>query len=407
MIAVQRIVSCLQLLSASVLFLCTPFFFNDVTRLSLYVFVGMSVIDILVNKRYQNNPIFSLQKLPFWACIVYYLLQFIYYPIEQDLQHWAFFAENRLSFLIFGILGILGTPVIKAKHLLYLCIAGSLGIIGYLLYKTNLSNSYWIHEMNQIRMQSIQAHMIVNMFMNIAIAGCFWQLKKQTTWYKIALYVALITLFVAFILLSGGRSGAIGTAVVLVIGILYLLRKYTYLKYISLLVIVSSIGAVMYVANSQRNNNLTSFENNLRFDIWHETIALIAEHPVLGVGVSTATSHISTTFSQSEEIKKDQFLIDLSQNGNTVGAHPHNQLLYATLEYGILGLLCALTLLFAPITYTLLNRSNIMLSALCLAIIIQLQTDVIRGAFGDFAFQYYLLFIMTYAQQSAKKVVCR
>jgi hypothetical protein len=77
------------------------------------------------------------------------------------------------------------------------------------------------------------------------------------------------------------------------------------------------------------------------------------------------------------------------------------------LEYGIAGLLCALVLLFGPITYTLLNKSNIMLIAICLAIVIQLQTDVIRGAFGDFSFQYYLLFIMAYAQQSAKKIICR
>ncbi|MBQ2025613.1 MAG: O-antigen ligase family protein [Paludibacteraceae bacterium] len=405
MIALQRTISYLQLLAGSVLFLCTPFFYNNITRWSLFLFAGLSVIDCIVNKRYQNNPIFSLQKLPFWACIVYYLLQFIYYPMEQDLQHWSFLAENRLSFLIFGILGLLGAPVIKAKHLSFLSIAGSLGIIGYLLYNTDLTTTYWIESMNAFRAQHVQAHMLVNMFMNIAIACCFWRIKKQTNWYKTALYVALIALFFGFIYLSGGRSGAIGSGVVVIIGLLYLFKQYTYLKYICSFIIAVCLVGVMYIAN-KKENDLSRFENNLRFTIWHETLHVIKEQPIIGYGASTAASKIATTFAQSEQIKKDTFLIEHAQSDTIVGAHPHNQLLHGILEYGIAGLLCALVLLFGPITYTLLNKSNIMLTALCLAIVIQLQTDVIRGAFGDFSFQYYLLFIMAYAQQSAKKVIC-
>jgi O-antigen ligase len=406
MIALQRTISYLQLLAGSVLFLCTPFFYNNITRWSLFLFAGLSVIDCIVNKRYQNTPLFSLQKLPFWACIVYYLLQFIYYPIEQDVQHWSFLAENRLSFLIFGLLGLLGTAVIKAKHLTYLSIAGSLGIIGYLLYHTDLTNSYWVEHMNFFRSQHIQAHMVVNMFMNIAIAGCFWCIKKQNAWYKRAIYTALIALFFTFIYLSGGRSGAIGSGVVVIIGILYLFRQYTYLKYICSFVIAVSVIGVMYMTN-KKENDLSRFENNLRFTIWHETLHIIKEHPIIGYGASTAASQIATTFAQSPQIKQDAFLVEHAQSKSIVGAHPHNQLLHGTLEYGVIGLLCAMLLVFAPITYTLLNKSNIMLTAICLAIVIQLQTDVIRGAFGDFSFQYYLLFIMAYAQQSAKKIICR
>lgn len=405
---IKQSISWLQNLSGLTLFACLPMFFNGVTRISMLMFIVLSLVDYVINKRYKDAHFFTLQKAPFWACIAVYALLLAYTPFEKHPDYLPVFTESRLAFLVFGILGVLGTQVPRAKHVAYIGIVVSVALIIYTLYLsytiTPDEGMDWKRHIIMTRHSHIHAHMAFNMFLNVTIAACFWLIKQHKQRVYQIIYIALIALFYGAVAFSDGRMGFISCNIIVIMGIAYLLGEKH--KKATLLLLLGCIVVGCFIILSNRKvEKLLSSQHEIRHDIWSESIALIQQDPIIGVGASTNVYRLIETFKASESIQQDRAFINACTNTDVSGAHPHNQLMQSIMENGLLGLLCMMTILIVPLVYSIKNKSNMMVIACCCIIVVQLQTEVIRGSLGDYAFCLYLLFAMHYAQQSSKKVV--
>jgi O-antigen ligase len=246
--------------------------------------------------------------------------------------------------------------------------------------------------------------MAFNMYLNIAIAACFWLIKTQKEKRTRFLWIIPIIIFYIAIVTSNGRIGILACNLLIAIGIIYLLgEKYKKIT-LGTLIIFGALGCFILFNNQKIKKQLES-NHDTRYDIWTESFSLFLDHPWLGVGVSTNISNITDVFIESEVIKKDEFLIQSCLHPDVMGAHPHNQLLQSSMEFGLLGLVCMGCMLFLPFVYCIKQRSDMMITSCWILILIQMQTEVIRGSYGDLAFGIYMLLAMNYAQQSSKKVV--
>ncbi len=405
--ALKRTVASIQITSGLVLFACLPVFFNNFTRWAMILFIVFSLVDYFLQKRYQQTSFFTVNKIPFWACIAYFLLLVAYIPLERYSQHIPLFLESRLSFLVFGILGVLGTRVPKAKYVAYTCIFVSIALLIYTFYLSQIHppavHSNWKRHLIMVRHTYIHAHMAFNMYLNIAIAACFWFIKTQKSKLKY-LWLIPIGCFYGAIAISDARIGFVACNLLIVMGIYYLLGKKHKKVAIGTLVLCGIIGGAILLNNHKIKHALTTHQDT-RYDIWTESVNLLKEQPWSGVGASSNITYITNAFIASPSIRKDKFLIYSCVHKDVMGAHPHNQLLQSTMEFGLLGLFCMSCILLMPLYYGISNKSNLLIIACWILVIIQMQTEVIRGSYGDLAFGVYLLFAMYYTKQGTKEVV--
>lgn len=405
---IKKTVSWLQTLSGLTLFACLPMFYNGVTRISMLLFIGLSIIAYFLDKRYQNPQFFTWQKAPYWACIIFFLLLLLYWPFEKDHQYIPIFIESRLAFLIFGILGLLDTKVPPIKYLAYTAICMSIVLIAYTLYLAYTQApevvTNWRMHIILTRHNNIHAHMAFNMYLNVAMATCFWLIKQHKKRLIQFTLIVLILLFYGSISFSNARTGFVASNIIVAAGIVYLLWDKYKIVTICTILALGIIGSALLL-NNQKVERLLSTQKEVRYDIWVESIKLIKKNPILGVGASTNVDQIVNAFMDSESIKKDEALIEACLHPDITGAHPHNQLLQSCLEFGLLGFLTILGILILPLVYMVKNKSNLMLLTFWFIVVVQLQTEVIRGSLSDYAFCLYLLITMYYAQQSSKKVV--
>ena len=217
----KQLIFYLQLLSGTVLFASIPIYFNAITRWSMIVFLVTSLIDGILQKRYAQTSLFSIEKLPFWACIATYALLYLYLPIDHAAAHWSILAESRLAFLLFGIVGIIGTQRIPTKILAYTSIIVSVCLIAYVALQLDANHwrwDYWYKRFNYVRATQVHAHMAFNMYLNIAMASCFWLIKNYRSWLKSIPLVLLILLFYGCTSISDGRIGILCGNIIVVLG---------------------------------------------------------------------------------------------------------------------------------------------------------------------------------------------
>lgn len=405
---VKQIISYLQLLSGTVLFASIPIYFNSVTRWSMIVFLVTSLIDGILQKRYAQTSLFSMEKLPFWACIATYALLYLYLPIDHAAAHWSILAESRLAFLLFGIVGIIGTQRIPTKILAYTSIIVSVCLIAYVALQLDANHwrwDYWYKRFNYVRSMKIHAHMAFNMYLNIAMASCFWLIKNYRSWLKSIPLVLLILLFYGCTSISDGRIGILCGNIMMAFGVIYLLPT-TYKKWAFAFIPIAVVASALVIGNHYKMQALNKFTQDDRFVIWSESFDTIKESPLLGHGAGESAQIMLESFKESEVLRKNSFLVEHAGiEKRIVGAHPHNQWLQSWMEHGIAGLLCATLWLLVPFICLIKNKSHLLVITLWGLIILQLLTDTTRGAFTDLFFCYYLLIAMNYAQKGSKEVV--
>lgn len=405
----RKIIAYLQLISGTALFASLPIYFNTFTQWAMILFITTSIMDSLLQIRFSARELLTMEKIPFWACIGTFLLLFVYLPIDHYREHWNILAESRLAFLLFGILGLLGTRKIPTKVLAYTSIIVSTCLIGYLLYLFEPllpGAKNWKVVLNLCRTINIQAHMAFNLYLNIAIISCFWLFKQYDSWIKRAPLLFFIGLFYTCIALSDGRIGIVSCNIIMVIGFLYLLPTTYKKKALFIMAPIALAVCFVLINNHFKQTSVNNFTHDYRYAIWKEGAKIIAESPVVGIGAGTGAYTLSEAFKNSEHLSAHIFLIEQAALlKNIVGAHPHNQFMQSWMEHGIPGLLCAFGWLIVPLICLIRNKSNVFVITIWTLIIIQMQTDVTRGSLTDLGFCFYLLLAMNYAQQSSKEVV--
>ena len=75
-----------------------------------YIYAATTALDVFYNKRWQGVKPLERCRLLFIPMILFYLCIWIWHPFEEsNMPIFKYTAENRLPFLIFGLMGFFTT----------------------------------------------------------------------------------------------------------------------------------------------------------------------------------------------------------------------------------------------------------------------------------------------------------
>lgn len=393
------ITSWMLILSIGFLIATLPFGYTSALRTANYLLLGTYIIDYVVSGVYKdwswrNNT----KKWLFVAMIAFFLLQLIFYPFETNLDYFNQILEDRLSFLVIGIIGILGVNKrVKLEYAewVYIGVAFICSAILLTLCLRTMPDNYYSLQvyMANRRIFYFSNHMLFNIFTNVAIIFTFHLLNKyKNPWVRAALITALLTMIVT-ISFSEGRIGlACAYAVTL---FLFSIMLWKWRRWSIIIILIPLLGLSAVIFNNEKFST-QRLDKEPRKIIWAETIKNIKDNP-LGLGASTAAYK---TLKSIEELENRGELYDETVHKAVVersvyGAHAHNQYLQSTLEYGPIGGLLLLTLFILPIfiSHKSITTTTI---AVCFVYAMQLFTDILVSGVIPIGLLLTLCLLMSY-----------
>lgn len=314
-----------------------------------YLFFSTWCIEFIYEKRWKNVK-WNATSYYFMLFLLFFAIGIIFAPFDTT-KYLKHHIESRYPLLGFGIVGIFGLNekyslqmIFKTLILVSTCailyLISQIGIIN-LIYSDNRSEM-----LSQMRIQTINAHMGFNLYLNYSLIAIWYLLFKswkQMKWQKIVLYIASGVLISLTLFLSEGRSGFLAGVFLLLCFILHALWR---LKHSLILFGFLLFPICLYIAlHMHPRISEKAIENEARLALWKSAIELIEEKPILGYGISRAQESFDTvnmkyTSKHFNEYwrKKQVPFIDT-----------HNQYIQTTLEFGIIGLILLLAIYWAPI----------------------------------------------------------
>ena len=365
----------------STLYLIATLILNfEYQRLAMIIYGSATILDIIVNRRYQNVK-WEKGKWVFAIMGLFYLCIWIWHLFENCSSEIYFHStDTRLPFLIFGLLGIFTrlNPKIKISYIAVTMLITSLATLAYIVYDNYAflsSNITTINDFREnisiLRHNSLKTtHIGTNVYMNCTMAMCFivafWSEKK---WEKALLYIGIFLIYVA-ITLSEGRAGVITTNLLLIVFIGFALYRY-YRKAIAPIVIIC-VGLACVGISKHNRLQLNIIKSEPRILIWEQAWDLIKDRPLMGYGVCEGREKFVTSSLNNEELVRNFWDNWLKEHPDykTHRFHCHNVFVESALEFGVLGFLLTLALFVLPIALTK-GKKRVCLSIFMLIFFIQ------------------------------------
>ena len=120
----------------SAIYLITTLIFPfEYQKPAMYFYFITLALDIIINKRYKNVK-WNNAKWTFVAMILFYLCIWIWHPFEDsNLPHFKSVYENRLPYIVFGLLGLFTNinPRLKLQYFAIPMLLISIGCTIYLI----------------------------------------------------------------------------------------------------------------------------------------------------------------------------------------------------------------------------------------------------------------------------------
>ena len=365
--AVKNIISYLPIVGLLCVVGCMPFYYGPLQRWSLYIALGLYIIDYIINKRWQNIG-WNRQKWVYVAFIVF----FVCFPIRQLFDpyysdQFTSVLEHNLPFLVFGIIGLIGvTDKMRIEPFAWVMWAMSCVIALYLAVQTVSLHTEnweeWILAYNQQRIAFINTHMVVNMYWNLTVVLCVYTLmhRHYPLWVRICMGIGLLFI-AAGLLISEGRTGLLTFLGVLSMFIIYYAicnKKWVLLPVFLIFALCSLIGL-------KQRDRFAKPEicENPRLYIWSVTLDMIGERPITGYGVCSARKEFverglnDTDFYEhyaTGYILEEQGIGHSDPDLNRM--HPHNAFLETWIQLGIVGVLVLVLCMLLPLTMHLDKR---------------------------------------------------
>ena len=327
-------VKLINLFSILLLVISLSVSFSKFQRVAFMLGLITYVIEIIYEKKWRTliweN---SIRQWFFLSIIIYFLLQFIYFPFENNIDSFKAIFEERVSFLAFGIIGFFGfNKYFKLKYFAWTFIATSFVLGVFLISKLNTEILFSDNRndlLGLIRIKYISSHMKFNYFLNISLIFIYYLLAvykiKKNFWTISALSVSFIVIIVN-LFLSDGRIGLLSSLIIFS----FIILRYLWSKSIGFTV-VASIVFVLFVSISVQQNpriTLSKIKEDPRKEIWKVAAHEIINANFVGVGASTASNNLKSEF---------------SKRGMENFKHAHNIFLQTMVEYGFVGFLTILT----------------------------------------------------------------
>jgi len=398
----------LQQASSLFLFANLPFYFNEVQRWAIIIFVALSVIDIIINQRWRNVDFTSKPSIICYTLILQFLLLFIFLPVEQTTNHFAQIVESRLSYVVFGVLGLFFIKrETNFKAYAYTALAVSLGIIVYVLCAIGVENLIisddWRMLLNISRHNMIQAHMAVNIYFSATLLLILYLMKGTKSVWLRWLYIVPFAIIYAAMTSSDGRVGMVAASVILLTGLFHLFKRHR--RIIASVAVALIAGALLIIWAHPKTQDTFNKHTNPRIWIWKVATEKIVERPIIGYGANTAAEQMREGMLGNEDFMEvnDMGLIENLRNSDEIlGSHPHNQILLNWLEYGFLGLTVILTLFILTFKPLLKGRMVVLPVCFWCIIILQLMTETIHTSMGEVAFCLYLCLLLQIPENNSR-----
>lgn len=384
------------LLTASLVFRISP-----LQRIIMAVAGVSFVLDYALNKRWQgwkwdNNKWFYI------ILIAYYLLIPIWHLADDvSTPRFDFVLQERAPFLLLGIIGLLGlSKEIRLKPIVYVmlgtCFAASMYAIlrgtGFSYFLLPLSQQ--TEAFQQVRIDYVASHMQFNLYLNVTLVFVFWLVSKNKLKRGEKAAVALLSVWIFYLLcITEGRVG-LGTGLLLVALFVAIVSfRYGWKVFLPVVTAYACMAALILM----NNNRLTSdkLEHEPRWLIWEADLRIITEKPISGHGVCDAKEALIREAKENKELS-EFYTRRVTQiyNGNYQKVQPHNAFFEAWMEFGLTGLAMLILIFLYPLQmFPRKNRPYSGLIVLCF---------VLQSCFDSFfAPLLYCLSILLLTSRSA------
>ena len=342
------------------LILCSlPFPYGNFQRYSLYAAGIGYLIDYGLNQRWREWR-WSREKWVFIFFMAFYLCVPVWQLFDSSCT-WLFYKkmETYLPFFVLGLFGFLGfNRTLKPEYVASVMVLTCLYVGGLLVCRMpDVSISafpVWREALNETRIQTVNSHMVVNMYCNMTLVFVAWSLLESSwpRWWKVLLAVLSLGI-VAGILVSEGRTGQLTVMPLIVAFLIAWLYKRSYLKWFPVVMVVLLAGFGLFWHYSPRYHDL-SVQDNPRLYIWRVGHTIIEEKPIAGWGVSSAREEFIKRGNENEDFRL-HYLMEYEYGAkerygvvNPQIIHPHNAFMETAMEFGFIGLVIFLLCLVLP-----------------------------------------------------------
>lgn len=344
----------------SAIYLITTLIFPfEYQKPAMYFYFITLALDIIINKRYKNVK-WNNAKWTFVAMILFYLCIWIWHPFEDsNLPHFKSVYENRLPYIVFGLLGLFTNinPRLKLQYFAIPMLLISIGCTIYLIIiKFDIFNhlpisfiqyqkAFEYHRVTTMR----NSHMSFNLYLNFSIMFSIYAIQKfKQKWLKGVTLLGLLLVYL-ILLVSEGRTGFL-TGNILVLGFACYIITKNNKKLIVPLLSLAIIGILFIINNHSRTKDLP-LNNDPRIGIWEHSMKIIKDEPIFGYGVSDGRKAFVEKMDPNENILTHYLKLhpDLK---NTYKPHSHNTFIESTIEFGIIGLVLICLIFILPIIFT-------------------------------------------------------
>ena len=403
---IQSVCSYFHIACTLFLFCTIPFYYSKFLQYGLIFFFSSFAFDYLASKRWKEGFKFDAARIVSLLLLLQFVLLFVFSFFEQDTRYLSTLYEYRLSFLGFGIVGLLGvSDKFRVRHFAY---ASVIVFVIFLCWIYSILPDYFpaLETLKQkldvilvYRSLKISSHMTINIF--FCVGMILFSKVIETSKYKLekAFSVFMILFFYLLVMTSQGRIGTFN--VNLVLGLIILRFTIKKLKYLIptiavLLTIVTGVGLFLLSDNPIKKDIPVLNRTNPREFIWQDGVDLIKESPFIGMGASTNALRVKERLIADEELCKiENFLIKHLKDDKVFAMHTHNQIMQSWQEYGIIGLFAILSL-FACILWA--SRGSLSLNLIFAIVFNQLLTDVIDAGVTAMGFCFYVYLILVLAK---------
>ena len=405
---IQSVCSYFHIACTLFLFSTLPFYYSIYTQYELILFFASFVIDYIVGKRWQQGFKLNASRVVSLFLLLQFALLFIFGLFESEPKYLSTFYEYRLSFLGFGIVGLLGVnDKFKLRHFAYASVASIIvfficlySVLPDYVFKIEQFNSL-LREVSHYRALNICSHMTINIFLCVGMA-LFTKiyLTSKNTFEKIFSALVVI-LYFAIVMLSNARIGMINASLLFGCILLRTTIKNKKILIPTMALLAVAVISSLYIIttdNPIRSQIPALNKSNPREFIWQEAIEKIKMSPIIGVGASTNAAQFKEMLLSNEDlIRTEIFLLSHLKQDHVYGMHPHNQILQGWQEYGIIGLFAILGLFASIIMAT---RGSFTLSMVFAVIFVQLLSEVIDGGVTTLGFCTYVYLIWVLLESS-------
>lgn len=352
---IGAVVSYLSLFSMLCVVATVPFYYGWCQRISLYLFALCYPLDYVVNRRWKGWH-WSEDKWVYILMIAFFLLTPLWQLFDTTPPTPFYYHQLslRVAFLVIGAMGLLGmTDKLRPTDVGYTMLLTSVCIIGYVLYKVQpLHCSSWHGfeaAFNWWRMCKVHSHMVVDVYMNIALVFGYHILRQPLRrWIKVVTGVLMVVVLFG-LSISDGRTGLVTAAcVALVLGV-YVVSQWNKRLTIPVLLLTVFIGGWIVMQNQRINED--ALRREPRWVVWRYSVEMAMDSPISGYGLSTLSRKFVEESVVDEEMNAryihgvldSQCFKDVPRTMTFI--HPHNVFLALWLEYGFIGPLLYLMLL--------------------------------------------------------------